>query len=384
VTDTDVEMQLRQTLHALARNADQSAARAEAAIRERLTEPARRSSSRRWPAAAASGLAMAVIAGAAFALAQANGAGHHPGSRNEGTARPAAGGFASARINAMPVPIWPDQLVVIANAIWVGGNKPGSTEGRLVRVNPGTGSIVADIPVGRQPAGLAVSATDVWVTSNADDSVSRVSIRRSAVVATIHTPGPPIAVAISPGAVWIVSSSRDSATLTRVDPATGRVVANISVPPAAMDVVYAGHALWVASELNGGALTKVDPVSGSVLLSMRLPNIRDPYDLAVLGDTLAVVGENNRALDLVSMPAGKVKASIPLPFYTAAVSADAHAVYVASNGRTVARFPVSSSGSVSSRSPITRTLPSVPGAMSTGLGSVWFASNNTLIRIPAS
>jgi DNA-binding beta-propeller fold protein YncE len=284
----------------------------------------------------------------------------------------------------MSVPVWPDQLVVTPNAIWVGGNKPGSAEGRLVRVNPGTGSIVADIPVGRQPAGVAVSATDVWVTSTADDSLSRVSIRRSAVVATIHTPHlTPAAVAISPGAVWIASSGRDSATLTRVDPATGRVTASISVPPTAMDVVYAGHAIWVASELNGGALTKVDPVSGKVLLSMRLPNIPDPYDMAALGDTLAVVGENNRAVDLVSMPDGKVKASIPLPFYTAAVSADSHGVYVASNGRTVARFPVSSPGSVS-RSPISRTLPSLPGAMTTGLGSVWFASNNTLIRIPAS
>ncbi len=351
----------------------------------RLTELVRRRLSARWLTAVASALIVAVGVSLPVALTQGIFNQHRSLSGHQVNAVSVPGTFASAIANTLSLPIAINGVAVTANAVWAVGDRLGKGDrGVLVRVNPSTGAVVRKIVVGRQPLRIAVSATSIWVANNADDTVSRVSIARSAAVATIRTRGAPEAVAVSPGAVWIVSGSASNGWLTHVDPATGLVIATISVPPMAMDVVYANHAIWVASELDGGALTEIDPTTDKVVQSMPLLNVRNPYDIAAFGNTLAVIGANNMALDVVNASPVKVETSISVPFYTAAVSVDATGVYVASSGRIVAQFKMSASGHVNTKSFVSRTLASVADNATTGLGSVWFASNNKLIRIPTS
>lgn len=384
MSDMGLESKLRQTLRALAEDADTSAEGAASAIRARLTAPVPRRGGR-WLIVTATSLAVGLIAGLPVAFTHGLRAGQQHNTPGQA---PGANRFAAAPITTVAVPIGITRLAVTPDAIWAVGEAPNSTEatpGRLVRVDPTTGAVVANIAVGVQPMGVAVTATDVWVANSTSNTVSRIDISRAVVVATVHTPGAPNAVVVSPEGVWIVSGNADSGALTRVDSSSGQTVAAIQVPAMPMAIAYVDGALWVASEKGDGALTKIDPATNQVEQSEQLPQVPDPFRIAASGNTLAVIGENGNALDLVDGTTGRVKRSVPLPFPSAAVTADTNGVYVASStGGRVIQFPVSASGSLGTSSPISRTLTFPPVDATTGLGAAWFAGSGGLVRIPTS
>ena len=77
--------------------------------------------------------------------------------------------------------------------------------GHLVRIDPATNTIVADIPTGGANA-LAVSADSVWITTG--ESLARVDARANAVVGevTVSNAGGVDGVAVSEHTVWVWST----------------------------------------------------------------------------------------------------------------------------------------------------------------------------------
>lgn len=112
----------------------------------------------------------------------------------------------------------------------------------------------------------------------------------AAIVARIPLGGAPLAVgavAVGAGSVWVAT---DRGTLLRVDPRTNRVVgAPIRIGPRGDQVhvtVRVGEgSVWVAHELQG-TLTRLDPASGRVLVRRHLRG--DLGGLAVGGGEVAV------------------------------------------------------------------------------------------------
>ena len=72
-----------------------------------------------------------------------------------------------------------------AGAIW----QTDYEHDALLRIDPVAGKVVASIPVGLQPLGVAVTAGAVWVADEHDEAVTRVDPKTNRVVATI-TIGP--------------------------------------------------------------------------------------------------------------------------------------------------------------------------------------------------
>ena len=89
------------------------------------------------------------------------------------------------------------------------------------------GEIVAQIPVGRSPAGVAVAGDAAWVANSADDAVSRIDVATRAVVDTIPVGKLPTGIAVGFGSVWVANSGER--TVTRIAVATDRVVDTIEV-----------------------------------------------------------------------------------------------------------------------------------------------------------
>jgi DNA-binding beta-propeller fold protein YncE len=73
-------------------------------------------------------------------------------------------------------------------------------------VNPVTVEAEAIIPVGRDPANVAVGADAVWVPNQEDRTISRIDPRSNVVVATIATEYEPKAITVFDGAVWVAVS----------------------------------------------------------------------------------------------------------------------------------------------------------------------------------
>ena len=70
-------------------------------------------------------------------------------------------------------------------------------------VDSHTGNVVAKIPVGDVPAGVARSDGAVWVANSGDGTVSRIDPASKRVVATIEVGGSPQSVAVGEGGVWV-------------------------------------------------------------------------------------------------------------------------------------------------------------------------------------
>src|SRR5204862_5569198 len=81
-------------------------------------------------------------------------------------------------------------------------------------------------------------------------------------------------IAVSPGAVWVANAGGPS--VSRIDPATNRVVATIRVGPKRaccaehMSVLASPGAVWVALP-TANAIVRVDPATRKVIATLQLP-----------------------------------------------------------------------------------------------------------------
>ena len=157
----------------------------------------------------------------------------------------------------------------------------------LVRIDPVTDKVVATIPVGSGPAGVAVTAGAVWVADEHDGAMTRVDPKTNRVVATIPIGGAgdggPQIMTAGPGGVWVDFPRLGS--VVRIDSATNKV--GLLVPldgPVASD----GTQVWIGvyAVPNGKPkVVRVDPVSGKVITSVDL----DTSDISYLAVGLGSV-----------------------------------------------------------------------------------------------
>jgi YVTN family beta-propeller protein len=107
----------------------------------------------------------------------------------------------------------PTALAVGAGAVWVAnrfvvsggslGHLPPTMRGTVSRIDPATNAVVATIPVGHDPFGIAADDGAVWVANRTGFTVSRIDPRTNRVVATIRIGNRPQGIAVGAGAVWV-------------------------------------------------------------------------------------------------------------------------------------------------------------------------------------
>jgi DNA-binding beta-propeller fold protein YncE len=94
------------------------------------------------------------------------------------------------------------------------------------------------------------------------------------ITARIHVGPKPSGIAVSPGAVWVGDVGGPS--VSRIDPATNRVVATIRVGPKRaccsdhMSVIANRGKIWVAVP-NANEIVQIDPTTDEIVEALRLP-----------------------------------------------------------------------------------------------------------------
>ena len=140
----------------------------------------------------------------------------------------------------LPPGTGPIAIATSADAIWV-ANQLSMT---LVRIDPALNQVVgAPIVLCCPPSGLAVTATEVWVSSAAGDRVQRVDIARGAVALTIEVGNGPSAIASDGDAVWVAHEG--DSTVWRLDP-TGKVVETVALDGSPSALALVNGSVWVA------------------------------------------------------------------------------------------------------------------------------------------
>ena len=124
---------------------------------------------------------------------------------------------AGGRVGAA-VPVGsPDGLAYGDGSVWA----VNGTGGTVSRIDPATHAVMQQIPVGVNPAAVAVTGGDVWVTNSGDGTVTRINAAASAVVQKITVGNIPDAIASGPSGIWV--ADQGDATVDRIDPVTGDV-----------------------------------------------------------------------------------------------------------------------------------------------------------------
>ena len=141
----------------------------------------------------------------------------------------------------------PDSFTAVFgyNLVWV-----SSTAKSVVSViHPATNKVIAEIPVGRNPRFMAVGEGYVWTLDQGPGTVTKIDPQTMKVVATIDVgvPGPGGDIAAGEGALWV---TQKTVPVSRIDPATNRVTAQLTGPGG--DAMRVGNGyVWLSNGKEG-------------------------------------------------------------------------------------------------------------------------------------
>ncbi len=261
----------------------------------------------------------------------------------------------------------------------------------LAVVDPATDRIVADIPVGRTPAGVAVGEDAVW-TLNADDQTITRFNPANKVVDTFGTGSAPTALAAGAGALWTATAGAGRAPghydapqkeVARLDPGSTRVVTQIALPPESAanvgvpptGVVVGGGAVWALAA--GGGVIRINPETNLVATKVR--GLRAKA-LAYGNDALWVLTRTNAVARVDPRRSVVTKRIKVAATGLDAIAAGAGAVWAA-DGADGTLWRLDTGGP----QVVSRTIPMDQGlnGVAIGLGSVWAINGlqGTLARI---
>lgn len=206
------------------------------------------------------------------------------------------------------VPDW----LAIDDHVWV-SNSPKNTVHRL---DPKTNTVVATIEVGRHPcSGLAAGFGSLWVPTCGEKdgdrivgrSLARVSLKDGTVEATLpfEVPQSEGGIASGAGSVWMMTDAKG--TLTRIDPATNKAVAEVYVAPGSYAVAFGEEAVWITST-EQNVLTRVNARTNVVEQTIEVgPR---PRFLAVGEGSVWTVNQGDGTISRVDVKTNKVVATI--------------------------------------------------------------------------
>jgi YVTN family beta-propeller protein len=165
-------------------------------------------------------------------------------------------------------------LVIAAVAAALVLSRSGSTAyghpspNTVAVLDESSGHVVAQIPVGAGPVGVAVEGDAVWVANGGDDTLTRIDASTRDVAGSIGLGRTPSAITTGAGGVWVASGIGGSGAVFRVEPQSNDVVlARITrngapdpfAPPTPSALAVGGGGIWT----NGNPRFLVERLSVS-------------------------------------------------------------------------------------------------------------------------
>jgi streptogramin lyase len=200
----------------------------------------------------------------------------------------------------------PSAVAAGGGSVWV----PRNDHKSLLRLDPRTGRLQAEIWVGINVWDLAVAPSGVWLTDYFGSKLVHVDPANNWVVNEIDSfpvgAGSLLAVG---GSIWVSAVNADE--LIEVDAHDHSILARVPVlPPGAityvgfqpLSLVYAHGAIWTR-DVKAAKLTRIDPVTATVTGVYPVDAFfgRDGVDsMAVAGDKLYLGGVRLQCFDLNS------------------------------------------------------------------------------------
>jgi virginiamycin B lyase len=201
-----------------------------------------------------------------------------------------------------PVEGSPDWSVVTKDAVWVSSARVN----HVVQLLPATNSVGLIADVQRPCSGLAEGFNSIWAPSCGSHSVIRLDPTTGKAIAEIsadpaNSEG---GITVGDGAVWMVTKP---STLVRIDPKTNKIAASVELPSGSENPTFYKGYLWVSSFQHDQFL-KVDPKKLSVVAS--IPVGPKPRFLTAGADSIWTLNQGDGTITRIDVKTGKQIATI--------------------------------------------------------------------------
>jgi virginiamycin B lyase len=164
-------------------------------------------------------------------------------------------------VETIPVGSAPEGVAVTEGSVWVADEHSGA----VTRVDPATNQVVATIPVGPTgdsgPQIMTAGPGGVWVGIQSTGEVVRVDAATNKVGLRVPLDGP---VASDGKEVWIgvVDGPHGLSEVDRIDPVSGKVITTVPLDTQGICGLAVGlGSVWVSD----GGLTRIDPATGRIV-----------------------------------------------------------------------------------------------------------------------
>ncbi len=243
-------------------------------------------------------------------------------------------------------------------------------------VNPETGRVVADVPIGGRPVAIATGAGGVWVVNADDQTVVRIDPKSRKVAATIGGLGDNVSdVAVGFGSVWVAGGNDE--TLIRIDPTLNAPEAPVDVgkpnqlvpKPVFLVATGAGN-VWAT---RGNKLLRIDPKTNQAETWLTVTR---PQGLAAGPGAVWVTREDEHVL--------RIDATSPQRTADEDISEQAQfpvlyrgALWLITYGRSRSYVRHLDSTTLTPQSAIPFRTSGYPFGLTGGTGAIWTVSPNT-------
>jgi len=206
--------------------------------------------------------------------------------------------------------------------------------GTVSVINTINNTVVATVPVGVSPTGVAISpdGSRVYITNGSSSTVSVINTAKNKVIATIPSGKYPYGVSVSPDGSRLYVANKFSETVSVINTVTNSVIATISLPgaPVGLSVSPDGSRVYVTNaSLNN--VSVINTASDAVIAAIGVGNAPMGVSVSPDGGRLYVTNTNSNTVSVISTATNAVIATIPTGKYPLAISIspDGSRLYVA-------------------------------------------------------
>jgi YVTN family beta-propeller protein len=219
-----------------------------------------------------------------------------------------------------------DAIVVnrAATRLYVTSTGPFSS-GAVSVIDAGTNTVIAAIPVGVTPTGLALTPDGrrLYVANANSRSVSVIDTASLRVIATIATQSAPEALAADPSGTRVFvtrprSDDRVEGTVAVINVSTNTIVGSLTagIGPTGITLNQAGTRAYVSNQGNsssaGNTVSVIDTASLAVIATVGVGQFPYGVSVDVPGRRVYVVNSGSSTLSVIDTATNTVVATVPL------------------------------------------------------------------------
>lgn len=168
----------------------------------------------------------------------------------------------------------------------------------------------ATFTIGGTADWVLVTDDAVWVAGTKPFSVQRIDPATNRVVAKVSISGEACSgLASGFGSVWVPICGKEG-KLARVDVATNKVSVELPIAPAGPEggITTSSDSVWMVTDKDGKTLSRIDPATNRVRQRISIP--AESFNPLAAGNTVWITGVGGSLLTAVDARRGKVLGSI--------------------------------------------------------------------------